>query len=92
MIQISNIYDRQHRPCNTCIFNPIGTPVLCNANSCYDYNIKDERTGERMKAFINNIYPDFDTIHNLNQILAETMISGEYAAEIFHEVVINTNK
>ncbi len=39
-----------------------------------------------------NIYPDFDTIHNLNQILAETMISGEYAAEIFHEVVINTNK
>lgn len=34
-----------------------------------------------------NIYPDFETIHNLNQILAETMVSGEYAAEIFHEVV-----
>ena len=39
-----------------------------------------------------NMYPDFEAIHNLNQVLAETMISGEYAAEIFHEVVVNTNK
>lgn len=65
MINIPSISDRQHRPCNTCIFNPIGTPVLCNANSCYDYNIKDERTGERMKAFINNIYPDFERVGKL---------------------------
>jgi len=61
MVQILSISDRQHRPCNTCIFNPIGTPVLCNANSCYDYNIKDERTGERMKAFINNKYISVET-------------------------------
>ena len=39
-----------------------------------------------------NIYPDFEAVHNLNQVLAETMISGEYAAEIFHEVIDNTNK
>ncbi len=38
-----------------------------------------------------NINPDFETIHNLNQILAETMVSGEYAAEIFHEVVTDIN-
>ena len=65
MINIPSISDRQYRPCNTCIFNPIGTPVLCNANSYFDYNIKDERTGERMNAFINNIYPDFERVGKL---------------------------
>lgn len=65
LMGIPPIAERQHRPCNTCIFNPIGTPVLCIANNAYDFNIDDERTGVRMQAFIDNRYPDFEKVEKL---------------------------
>lgn len=65
LVGILPIAERQHRHCNTCIFDPSGSSVLCLANATYNYTINDERTGVRMQAFNDNRYPDFEEVFKL---------------------------